>query len=176
MAQIRQMGLIAIVAILASLATVAGLFAYQQASSTSAAKTTEVKTRPYHLLDAMHLFQTYATKLYFAGQARNEELASWYSWKLESTVKDVKDRHTEPYAYNGWDAAQLVLMLDTPITELNKVVKQKNWDAFAPRYDDLMNACNACHVAAEHPFVVVQAPRNEQPPQNQKFSKVGKTP
>jgi hypothetical protein len=126
-------------------------------------------SKPYELLDAMHMFQTYSTKLYYAGVSKNDKLASWYAWKLESVVKEVKERRTVPYAYNGWDAAELALMLDTPISDLNSAIKKKDWTAFGTGFDTLMAACNACHVAAEHPFVVVKAPRDDPPPSNQSF-------
>ncbi|MBL4629786.1 MAG: hypothetical protein JKY14_01000 [Paraglaciecola sp.] len=125
--------------------------------------------KTYQLLDVMHELQTYSTKFYFAGIARNKALALWYAWKLDRAVQIIKDRRIEPYAYNGWDAAELVKMLDTPISNINTVLKNEQWNKFASHFDTLMRTCNACHTATEHQFIIVKSPNGE-PPQNQKFN------
>lgn len=125
--------------------------------------------KEYQLLDVMHELQTYSTKLYFAGLAQNKELASWYAWKIEHAILNIQQGKIEPYAYNGWDAAELTKMLDKPITELNKSIDEENWGEFALGFDWLLDSCNACHSATEHDFIVVLAPKGERPPQNQKF-------
>jgi hypothetical protein len=123
------------------------------------------------VLDVMHEFQTYSTKLFHAGHARNHELASWYHWKLKSAQNEITQQHTEPYAFNGWDAAKLAVMLDSPLEELKNAIENKQWDRFDERFAVVMQACNACHVATEHSFVVVQPPGDDQLPGNQRFDK-----
>lgn len=136
-----------------------------------AKKTQEIPNRhvkTYRLLDVMHEFQTYSTKFYFAGMAKNKNLAAWYSWKLQSAINSIKEGKIEPYAYNGWDAAELVKMLDMPIANLNTVVKNEQWGSFENQFSTLINTCNACHAVAEHRFVVVKVPTGKSP-QNQLF-------
>lgn len=129
-----------------------------------------VPARPYHLLDAMHLFQTYSTKLYFAGRAHNQELAKWYSWKLNSTLQDVLERRTAPYAYHGWDAAELAQMLNAPITQIDASLDQQDWARFDSNFSTLMQTCNACHRATDHDFIIVRSPGGERAPENQIFA------
>jgi len=131
--------------------------------------TSDQHLKTYRLLDVMHQLQNYSTKLYFAGTARNEELARWYSWKLESAVQDITQHRIEPYAYNGWDAAELAIMLDAPIADLNATLIAQQWGDFEDRFDMLMRTCNACHAAAEHHFIVVRASAGEPAPPNQRF-------
>ena len=128
-------------------------------------------SKPYRLLDAMHELQRYSTKLYFAGVAKNGEFASWYSWKVNQIALNIQERRTEPYAYNEWDAAELARMLESPIAGINETIENEQWKNFEGVFDALMGACNACHTAAEHAFIVVRAPKGEQAPLNQKFEK-----
>ena len=156
------------VAVVGSVATTLALSAlYEAKPSPPPEPPRHVKT--YRLLDVMHEFQTYSTKLYFAGTAGNQELASWYSWKLESALRDVRQGKIEPYAYNGWDAIELAEMLEEPIADLNVSIKEGDWKAFESKYDRLLQTCNACHAATEHAFVIVSAPKGDQAPRNQKF-------
>lgn len=138
-------------------------------SENRAPENTPASAKQYRLLDAMHELQTYSTKLYFAGTAKNEDLATWYSRKVKQTVLNIQERRTEPYAYNGWDAAELAIMLDAPLAGINEIIETGQWDEFEGEFDFLMDACNACHTATEHAFVVVRAPKGEQAPLNQNF-------
>ena len=117
----------------------------------------------------MHEFQNYSTKLYFAGNANNKTLAYWYSCKLGKAVKSVKAGKIKPYKYNGWDATELVEMLEVPIANLNEIIKAEQWSKFDEQFDLLINTCNSCHIATEHPFVIIKTPSGE-PPNNQVFN------
>ena len=121
------------------------------------------------VLDVMLALQHHSGKLYFAGMAQNQELAGWYAWKLESALRELQNGQVEPYAYNGWDAAQLSHMLDPSLVELNATIKARQWDQFPQQHATLMARCTACHVATEHPFLVVRSPITDHPPAHQKF-------
>ncbi len=144
-----------------------GVFMLKGERSTPENAVTHLKE--YRLIDVMHELQTHSTKLYFAGIAENGELASWYNWKIQQSLSNIKEGRTEPYAYNGWDAIELATMLDIPIKEIDEVIDSGQWSRFEDAYDFLMDTCNACHAATEHSFVVVRAPRGQAAPLNQKF-------
>lgn len=116
--------------------------------------------RPFILLDVMHQFQRYADKIYFSGSARNQELSAWYMWKLEQSARQVINHETIPWYPPKVDEIQLLkAMLLPPIKNLNVAVKNAQWQKFPQLYQQLVNACNACHIATEHAFVKIQIPQ-----------------
>ncbi len=45
-----------------------------------------------------------------------------------------------------------------PLFDLDQAIKQKDEAKFAKAYEQLTDACNACHQAVQRPFVVIQEP------------------
>jgi hypothetical protein len=117
------------------------------------------RLRPYELLDVMHMFQTYADKLYFAGRARNWELAGWYRWKLEAAALPVVDGEVEPYRTERYDAqSAMKSMLIPALQPLEQAIEKQSEAAFEQAYLALIGTCNACHALTEHPFVKIIVP------------------
>jgi hypothetical protein len=115
--------------------------------------------RPYVLLDLMHQVQRYADKLYFSGQARNWRLADWYLWKLEAAALPMIEGKVQPYGNERYDARVLMkAMLIPAIRGFDAAIAAKDHATFTTRYRNLVNTCNACHVATEHGFVKITVP------------------
>ncbi len=104
----------------------------------------------------MNVIQSEHAKLWFAGSARNWELAAYQLGEIKEIMSDVED------LYPTFKNLPLGKMLDAVITgqiaELEKALDAKDMKAFAAGYDKLTEACNACHKAAENGFVVIQRP------------------
>jgi uncharacterized membrane protein len=58
--------------------------------------------------------------------------------------------------------------IDPALAELKKAVEKKSSAQFASAFDTLTNACNACHAAANKPFIRIQRP-TAAPLTNQNF-------
>lgn len=97
-------------------------------------------------------------KLWFAGQARNWELAAYEVDELHEGIEDAGKYHPTHKEIRQPIPDLLALYLDQPLAALDQAVKDKNQPAFIENYDKLTAACNACHQATEFGFNVVQRP------------------
>ncbi|PCI53264.1 MAG: hypothetical protein COB36_12545 [Alphaproteobacteria bacterium] len=115
--------------------------------------------RPYVLLDIMHQFQRYADKIYFASQAKNQQLTSWYLWKLEHSALSIAEHKTKPWSPPDVDEAALIKDMFIPaIQDIYQPVKEADWDEVNRRYETLVATCNSCHEILEHGFVNIRIP------------------
>lgn len=106
-------------------------------------------------------------KLWLAGDARNWELADYeideLKEGLEETAKIVPTYKNMPVG------AMIENTMKAPIAEVEAAVKSRDRAKFAAAYDKLTQACNACHQAANRPFIVLQRPTGSPFP-NQSFA------
>ena len=104
----------------------------------------------------MNVILTEHNKLWFAGKARNWELAAYELGEIKEVMGDVQD-HVPVFK-----SLPLAEMLDAVITkeivELEKAIEAKNFRKFAAGYDKLNAACNACHRGTENGFIVIKRP------------------
>lgn len=120
----------------------------------------EVKSNaPYHpgLGELMTAFvQPRHIKLGLAGQAQNWDYAAYELAELKETFEDVGKMILK---HGNLQIAPAIASTVTPAMDaLDKATKAKDAAAFAKAYDDLTDACNACHKSADHPMVVIQVP------------------
>ena len=106
----------------------------------------------------MNVIQSEHAKLWYAGQARNWELAAYQLGEIKEIMSDVED------LYPKFKDLPLGKMLDDvitgPIVELEKALDAKDFGKFSAGYGKLTDACNACHQATGMGFVVIQRPAN----------------
>ena len=101
--------------------------------------------------------------LTFYLQAGNRPLAGFYLHELEELAEEVID---EVPAYDGHAVADLTAGMLVPVIErLENLVQQGQGDA---AMDELIDACNACHTATEHGYIVMR--RATSNPFNQDFA------
>ena len=118
--------------------------------------------------EIMTLQQMRHSKLWFAGQANNWELAAYELKELQEGFDDVVKFHP---THEGapLPLAQLVPeMIESPLKDLEEIVAAKDRGRFFTGFDDLTKACNACHEAASFGFNVVERP-SQNPYTNQAF-------
>jgi hypothetical protein len=118
--------------------------------------------------EIMTLQQMRHSKLWFAGQASNWDLAAYELKELQEGFDDVVTFH--PTHENATlPIAQLVPnMMDGPIKELGDIIAAKDRGQFPAGFDELTKACNGCHQAANFGFNVVERPL-QNPYTNQVF-------
>jgi hypothetical protein len=141
------------------------------AQSPAPAKDEAKSSEPYHpgLGEIMTLQQMRHLKLWFAGQARNWDLAAYEVDELKEGFEDVaKYFPTREEVPLG----QMVKTItDTTVADLEKAIAARNGKAFASAFDALTQSCNACHQAAKHGFIAIQRPK-QNPYANQSFAPV----
>jgi len=117
--------------------------------------------------EVMSLQQMRHLKLWFAGEAKNWDLAAYELDELmegfDDIIKFFPRKDDQPIDQLVKDNAL------PPAEELKKVIEQKSSAKFAAAFDKLTAACNSCHQAANHGFIVIRRPASN-PYSNQVFA------
>lgn len=107
----------------------------------------------------MTQMQYFAHKLGLAVSAQNVKLQGYYVHEVEEMIEKV----TEVEEYKGIPVGQLIRDTLIPSFELlEESVEKGDHAATDAAYEKLLEACNACHKAAEHGFIHIQR-RTENP-------------
>ena len=118
--------------------------------------------------EIMTMTQMRHSKLWFAGQAGNWPLAAYELDELKEGFDDAVTFHPT-HKDAPLPISELIPKMTTePLQELAAAVGAKDRDKFAQAFDNLTNACNGCHRAANFGFNVVGRP-TENPYTNQIF-------
>lgn len=115
----------------------------------------------------MSVIQNEHAKLWYAGRARNWQLAEYQLGEIKEVMSDVQD--IVPTFKNLPLADMLDAVITGEIAALEKAIAAKDAKAFAAGYGKLTQACNACHQATGNGFVVIRRPVGPAFP-NQDFS------
>jgi hypothetical protein len=119
------------------------------------------------LADLMLLVQFRHAKLWLAGQASNWELANFAIHEIEEGLEEAGRLHP---TYKDAPIGKMIEdTIKAPIEELENAVKARNRTTFDKAYDRLTDACNACHQASNHAFIVIRRPAGSPFP-NQSFA------
>jgi hypothetical protein len=161
----------AILAVIATL-TVLGS-ACRQPSSSTAAPAASVDAYVPGLGEIMTLQQMRHTKLWFAGEAGNWDLAAYEIKELGEGFDDVIKLHPthEDSPVAPKDAVPRIMT--GPLAEVRDAVNKKSAQGFEQAFDALTKGCNDCHQATNFSFNVVQRPATNPYP-NQAFAPVRK--
>lgn len=112
---------------------------------------------PIEVADVMTKLQRHANKLYFAGERQNWKLADFYVEEIEETAKAFSKLDV---MHGQVNVSGLMGALILPeIEELERAVSEADSPAFRKHYQTLISNCNACHTAANLPFIVIQDPK-----------------
>lgn len=99
-------------------------------------------------------------RLWQAGAARNWILAQFQLAELRETVAGIVETNGEHAALQPQRLADVMpAMLDPALAAMQAAVDGHDGAGFDAAYDQLSQACTACHVAADHGFLVIQRPR-----------------
>jgi hypothetical protein len=103
------------------------------------------------------LVQPRHIRLFYAGSARNWELAEFELQELRSALRRTTD--TLP-RYQGADVNDAVATIVAPkLHALEVAINAADSQQFSRSYGELTAACNACHAYLEHPFLVIRVPK-----------------
>jgi hypothetical protein len=117
--------------------------------------------------EIMALQQMRHAKLWFAGSNKNWQLAAYELDELREGFADAENLHS---VQDQIPVAQLVDKITTkPLEEVGKAIEEKNSTLFSKTFDGLTMACNECHQAAKHAYIVIKRP-DPLPFGNQDFS------
>ncbi len=116
------------------------------------------------LVELMGAIQTHTHKLQLSLDHGNTALAAFYVHEVEELLEELQGVEE----YDGHPIGQLAgAMLVPVIGRLETAVDGGNVDAAHRELDALISACNACHIATNHGFIVIA--RNSANPYLQSF-------
>lgn len=109
--------------------------------------------------------QPHHIKLWLAGSAGDWKLAAYEASELGETFDDVA---TYQATWNNVPVARLVKAIIEPaLKKVEASIASKNMVQFKTDYGTLTNACNSCHMTAQHEFLEIRVPAaNPYPDQN----------
>jgi len=99
------------------------------------------------------------SKLWFAGQANNWDLAAYEIDELREGFEDAGKYHPSHKDIRQPIPDLIANYMNHPLALLEQAIKDKNRKAFTENYDKLTTACNTCHQHTEFGFNVVTRPR-----------------
>lgn len=129
---------------------------------------TSEPAKPYEpgLVEFMMHVQNHHAKLWFAGNARNWDLADYQVDELKELLEDIAKRIP---VYKEVPVGKMIEAIAmAPIGDVETAIKARDGKAFASAFDKLTAACNSCHEASNRGFIIVQRPATSPFP-NQSF-------
>jgi hypothetical protein len=143
--------------------------ACRQGPPAATASSPSVESYTPGLGEIMTLQQMRHAKLWFAGEARNWDLAAYEIKELGEGFDDIVRFHPTHEDSPVAPKDAIPRMMTAPLSELRTVVEKKDATAFEPAYDAVTKACNDCHQATNFGFNQVQRPAAN-PYSNQVFA------
>jgi hypothetical protein len=117
--------------------------------------------------EIMSLQQMRHLKLWLAGAAKNWPLADYELDELKEGFDDVIKFFP---VKDDMPIGQLAGSTAVPVLpDLKRTIDARDGTKFAAAFDKLTAACNACHQATKHEFIVIQRPTSS-PYSNQSFT------
>jgi hypothetical protein len=117
--------------------------------------------------EIMSLQQMRHAKLWFAGNARNWDLAGYEFDELKEGFDDVAKLFP---SVNDVSVTQVIAGInEKELADLGKAIKAHDMGKFTGSFDRLTAVCNACHQTTKHPFIAIQRPTSL-PYTNQSFA------
>jgi len=114
----------------------------------------------------MSAIQVHFAKLYFAGEARNWELAGFERGEILEHLEVVAALRPEE---RGVSITGIMdAFKNTPLVALKDAIEMKDRSLFREAYRESMIMCNACHQATGRPFITITMPTNP-PISNQRW-------
>jgi hypothetical protein len=150
---------VGVFALIAAVAGVAAAQTVQGASPAAPASATNPEPAPYAMTfgDMMNtLIQPRHAKLGLAGRAQNWPLAEYALVEIRRAFAAIVKAQPR---FQGLPVGELVdAAVKEPMNAVEAAIQNRDAKQFATAYAQLTTGCNACHAAANHPFVVIKAP------------------
>ncbi|QAU45705.1 hypothetical protein [Bradyrhizobium guangzhouense] len=118
------------------------------------------------LVETMTAAQLQHLKLWYAGKAKNWDLANFELRQLTDSLAQAA------IFYPGIPVSNVTTMKD-PLLSIADAITAGDSKKFAASMRSLTDGCNACHTSMERGFITIGIPTDQRPPGNQIFSVPG---
>jgi len=107
--------------------------------------------------EIMGTIQQHHAKLYFSGENKNWDLATYQLDEIREGLDQATEVH-EHFKDVKASLKDLRHMTDASMEETKNAIKNQSKSQFLNGFKNLTTSCNQCHQAAEHGFIVIQIP------------------
>jgi hypothetical protein len=118
------------------------------------------------LVEVMSMAQIQHLKLWYAGKAKNWDLAAYELRQLTNSLAQAAIFYPSIPISN-------VTTMKEPLLSVADAIAAGDDRKFAASMRGLTDGCNACHSSMDRSFIVIGIPAGGQPPANQVFSPSG---
>jgi hypothetical protein len=117
--------------------------------------------------DVMGAIQARHAKLWFAGEEKNWDLATYEVGVIRDAFTNVARQRPE---YQGKPLASMIgLDMLKPLVQVQAAIEAKDPAGFRIAYDGLTTSCNECHRGAGFAFIAIKRP-SAPPITNQRYA------
>jgi len=125
--------------------------------------TPNIKQYTPRLVAIMSAAQNQHLKLWYAGRAKNWELAAYELRQLTDSLAEAA------ILYPGIPVSNITTMQE-PLLSIADALMAADSRGFAASMRKLTDGCNACHASMDRGYVVMTLPTDQLPPANQVFA------
>ena len=100
--------------------------------------------------------QLHHTKLWFAGDAGNWDLASYEIDEMKESLSNASKYYPKSDDFDV--AGGMKANIEAPLDRIGKAVDGKDKAGFASAFTALTNGCTNCHASSKHAFIRIQKP------------------
>jgi len=101
-------------------------------------------------------------KLWFAGQEENWDLADFYHHELEGNFELLEEYRSDN------SATANMHMIKPSLDSIHQSIANQNRSDFKTGYKNMTQSCTACHIASDHPEIIIRVP-SKNPYDSQEF-------
>lgn len=118
--------------------------------------------------EIMGVVQQHHAKLFYAGSAKNWSLADYELDEIKEGLEDLEKYYPTFKEIKAHIDVLIPKIMNGSLQEVSSAILSKDEAKFLKSFNVMTNSCNTCHQAAEHGFIVIQAPKGREFT-NQKF-------
>jgi hypothetical protein len=141
-----------------------GLFACNHQADSTQLLQNRIDSLEYKLADTykpgfgefMSGIQAHHSKLWFAGQSYNWQLADFEVHEIMEAIADIQKYQAER------KESQVIQIINPALDSMNMAIQQRNPALFDKSFIFLTNTCNNCHRATNFEFNQVKIPDTQQ--------------
>jgi hypothetical protein len=101
-------------------------------------------------------------KLYYAGQAKNWELAAYSLHEINEALQAVQTFNDQFEDFPTPLSELVPSLVGPPLGEIHAAIRTSDAARFESAFTSLTAACNACHVTLSHGFIQVVTPQGRE--------------
>jgi hypothetical protein len=102
--------------------------------------------------------QIHHAKLYYAGHARNWELADYSLHEINEALQAVQVFNDQFEDFPTPLSEVVPSLVGPPLGDIHVAIRAKDGARFDTAFKSLTQACNACHAMVKHEFIRVREP------------------